>query len=95
MRLKRFSIIMLTLTMVVLNGVAAWAVPGTINYQGYLTDDTGSPLSGEYIRFESSSSLNTRLFSIKGTSGEAMVAGIQIYNGGIRMYQNGCIKFHE
>lgn len=56
---------------------------------------TCTSTTGDYIRFEGSSSLNTRLFSIKGTAGAATIAGIQIYNGGIRMYQNGCIKFHE
>ncbi|NIP28933.1 MAG: hypothetical protein GWN55_04375 [Phycisphaerae bacterium] len=51
--------------------------------------------TGDYIRFVGSSSLNTRLFSIRGTSGTATVGGIRIYNGGIRLYQNGCFKFHE
>jgi hypothetical protein len=48
-----------------------------------------SPTGGR-IRFEGSGSDSTRLFSIKGTA----VAGIRIYNGGIRLYQNGGVRFH-
>jgi hypothetical protein len=50
--------------------------------------------TGEYIRFEGTSSDNTRLLSIKGTETGGRVAGIRIYDGGIRLYQNGSIKFH-
>lgn len=46
--------------------------------------------SGQYIRFRGTSSNNTRLYSIDGTQS----AGIQIYDGGIRLYQNGSIRFH-
>jgi hypothetical protein len=49
---------------------------------------------GDYIRFVGTSSENTRLFSIKGTKDGGLVAGIRIYNGGIRLYRNGSIKFH-
>jgi hypothetical protein len=47
------------------------------------------------IRFEGTNSNNTRLFSIKGTATGGKVAEARIYDGQIRLYQNGSIKFHE
>ena len=44
--------------------------------------------TGDYIRIVGSSSLNTRLF----TRGDRSKGG-RIYNGGIRLYNNGGIKF--
>ncbi len=44
--------------------------------------------TGDYIRIVGSSSLNTRLF----TRGDRSRGG-RIYNGGIRLYKNGSIKF--
>jgi len=35
-----------------------------------------------------------RLFSIKGTATGGKVAGIQIYNGAINLYENGSLRFH-
>ena len=35
-----------------------------------------------------------RLFSIKGTATGGKVAGIQIYNGAIKLYENGGLTFH-
>jgi len=46
-------------------------------------------VTGGNIRFVGTSSYNTRLFTRGDTSG-----GVRIYNGGIRLYQNGGIKFH-
>jgi hypothetical protein len=51
---------------------------------------TGTSTTSGYIQFQGSSSLQTRLFSIKGTD----VAGVHVNNGGIRLYENGSIKFH-
>jgi len=48
-----------------------------------------SPTEG--ILFFGDSSNNTRLFSIK----ETKLAGIRIYNGAIKLSQNGSIKFHK
>lgn len=55
---------------------------------------TGTSPIGDYIRFQGISSNPTRLFSIKGTGTGGIVAGIKIYNGEIRLYQNGSIRFH-
>jgi len=48
-----------------------------------------SPIEG--ILFDGDISDNTRLFSIK----ETKLAGIRIYNGVIKLSQNGSIKFHR
>jgi len=75
-------------------------------YRYFERDATGSSATfaaGQYLQFlpritarcTSTTGEYIRLFSIKGTAGVATIAGIQIYNGGIRMYQNGCMKFHE
>jgi len=50
--------------------------------------------TGGYIRFVGTSSYNARLFSVRGTAAAASVAGVRIYNGGVRLYQNGSIRFH-
>jgi hypothetical protein len=50
--------------------------------------------TGGYIRFVGTSSSGTRLFSIKGTAATARVAGARIYNGGMRFYKNGGVRFH-
>jgi len=55
---------------------------------------TGISTTGGYIRFVGTSSDNTRLFSIRGTAATATVASVQSYDGGIRLYQNGGIRFH-
>lgn len=54
-----------------------------------------SPI-GDCIRFVGGPDLLriTRLFSIKGTKTGGSDAGIKIYNGGIRLYNTGGIKFH-
>jgi hypothetical protein len=49
----------------------------------------GSLPTGAYIRFEGTSSENTRLFSIKGIQS----AGIKIYNGAIELYAGGGLRF--
>jgi hypothetical protein len=48
-----------------------------------------SPEPGTHIRFEGTSSENTRLFSIKGTQS----AGIKIGNGAIELYPGGGLRF--
>lgn len=50
--------------------------------------------TGAYIRFVGTSSYGTRLYSIKGTASTATVAGARIYNGGMRLYKNGGVRFH-
>ena len=50
---------------------------------------------GHYIRFSGTPSKNTRIFSIKGTSTGGLVAGIRIYDGGMRLYQNAGLAFHR
>ncbi len=49
---------------------------------------------GAFIQFVGEPTANTRLFSIKGTASGGRVAGIRIYNGEIRLYNNGSLKFH-
>jgi len=49
---------------------------------------------GGSIEFRGESSNETRLFSIKGTATGGKVAEAWIYNGEIRLYQGGSIKFH-
>jgi len=55
---------------------------------------TGTSLIGKYIQFLGTPADNTRLFSIKGTSTGGSVAGAVIYDGEIRLYNNGSIRFH-
>jgi len=50
--------------------------------------------TGGYIRFVGTSSSGTRLYSIKGTAATARVAGVRIYNGGMRFHKNGGVRFH-
>jgi hypothetical protein len=45
---RGFLAIALIMAMIALMSVSALAIPGMMNYQGYLTDNTGSPLSGNY-----------------------------------------------
>jgi len=54
----------------------------------------GTSPVGDVIRFTGNSSATTRMFSIKGTAKGGSDAGIQIYNGGIQLYNTGSIKFH-
>jgi hypothetical protein len=54
----------------------------------------GVQIIGPYVRFTGQPSANTRLFSIKGTATGGLVAGIQIHDGGIRLYKNGSLRFH-
>ena len=50
--------------------------------------------TGGYIRFVGASPNNTRLFSIKGAAATVRVAGARVYNGEIRFYKNGGVRFH-
>jgi hypothetical protein len=52
-----------------------------------------SPI-GDYIQFLGTPANNTRLFSIKGDPNGGVAAGTVIYDGEIRLYNNGSIKFH-
>ena len=51
---------------------------------------TCTSTTGDYIGFEGTSAGNTRMFSIAGMK----VAEMRIYDGGIRLYQNGSLSFH-
>lgn len=51
---------------------------------------TCTSTTGGSIRFVGTSPLSSRLYSIRGTQ----VAAARIYNGDIKLYQNGSIKFH-
>jgi hypothetical protein len=52
-----------------------------------------SPI-GDHIKFYGTPAYNTKLFSIKGTPDGGLVAGAIIYDGEIRLYNNGSIRFH-
>jgi len=54
----------------------------------------GTSPEGDYIQFLGTPADNTRLFSIKGTSTGGSVAGTVIYDGEIRLYNTGSIRFH-
>jgi hypothetical protein len=55
---------------------------------------TGKSSIGDYIQFVGTNPENTRLFSLKGTQTGAIVSGIKIYDGSIRLYNDGSIRFH-
>jgi len=54
----------------------------------------GTSPVGHCIQFMGSSNYPTRMFSIKGTATGGIDAGIRLENGGIRLYNNGSIRFH-
>jgi len=75
-------------------GVSATFAPGQ-NLQ-FLPGVTvkGTSITSDHIRFEGTTTNNTRLFSIKGTAAGSSVAGVRIYNGAIKLFQNGSLRFH-
>jgi hypothetical protein len=54
----------------------------------------GTSPVGNCIRFVGTTSKSTRMYSIKGTATGGLDAGIQIYNGGLLLYNTGSIRFH-